>query len=120
MDISRTQVGAYVGAGVTLGAGFTALRSTAPKALALGAATGLVAGAAQSFVHDRTGSSELGWGAAALAGAGTGALLLRGSVGHGLSPLKAGGIGAGIGLATGVFAPIVAGVLLAQLQPDAA
>ena len=118
MDVSTTQAAAYVGAGTATALGFTALRHGANgKALALGAATGLVAGGMQSFVQGKTGSSELGWAAAAATGAVGGALLLGGSFGRtGLTPIQARGIGAGIGLATGIFAPIVAGMVLAQLE----
>lgn len=118
MEVTTTQAVAYVGAGTATAVGFTALRhGSNGKALALGAATGLAAGGVQSFVQAKTGSSELGWAAAAGTGAVAGALLLGSSFGRpGLTPVQARGIGAGIGLATGIFAPIVAGMVLAQLD----
>jgi hypothetical protein len=122
MDLSITplQGGAYVVAGGATAVGFTALlHGTAPKALALGAATGIVAGAVQSGVQGTTGSSALGWAAAVGTGAVTGAVLLGPlSRRMGSTPIAARGIGAVIGAATGVFAPIVAGIVLAQVQPN--
>lgn len=120
MELTRTQGAIYVGAGIGTAVGFTALRhGGSPKALALGAATGLLTGGVQSFVQARTGSSELGWAAAAGGGAIGGALLLGGLGAAGMSPLKARGIGAAIGVATGVFAPIVGGIVLAQIEKAA-
>lgn len=119
MDVTSTQAVAYVGAGAATGTGVTALRhGSRGTALALGVATGVAAGSAQALVQGSTGSSELGWGAAMLTGAAAGALLLGGIGGPGISPMKARGIGALIGVTTGVFAPIVAGMALAQLEGD--
>lgn len=118
MDVTRTQGTAYVAAGAATGAGLAALRhGSRPAAIALGVATGVAAGGVQAWTQGRSGSSELGWGAAMLGGTAAGALLLGGFGGQGVSPLKARGIGALIGGATGVFAPVFAGIALAQLQP---
>jgi hypothetical protein len=119
MEITTNQVAAYVGAGAATGAGFSALRhGVAAKPLALGIATGAIAGGVQSLVQEKTGSSELGWAAAAGTGALAGAALLGGFARPGMSPMQARGIGAAIGGITGILAPIVAGVVLAQLQPN--
>lgn len=117
MEVTRTQAAAYVGAGAATAAALTALRhGGGGKALALGVTTGIVAGALQATTQGATGSSELGWGAATLGGALAGAVLLGGIGGPGLSPIQARGIGAVIGGATGVFAPVIAGMVLAQTQ----
>ena len=122
LSITPLQGATYVAAGAATAVGFTALRhGSTPKALLLGAATGVVAGAAQSATQAYTGSSELGWAAAAGGGALAGAVMLGGlSRQAGFGPIAARGIGAAIGAATGVFAPIVAGMVLAQIQgvPD--
>jgi hypothetical protein len=118
LSITPTQGAAYVVAGGVAGTAFTALRhGTSPKVLLLGAATGLVSGSVQSMVQATTGSSELGWAAAAGTGAVAGAVLLGPlSRASGATPLAARGIGALIGAAGGVFAPIAAGIILAQIQ----
>jgi hypothetical protein len=122
LGISPLTGGAYVVAGGATAVGFTALRhGSAPKALMLGAVTGITAGAVQSGVQGMTGSSELGWAAAVGTGAVTGAVLLGPlSRRMGSGPIASRGIGAAIGAATGVFAPIVAGIVLSQLgqQPQ--
>ena len=117
MEISTTQIATYVGAGGAMGAGFSALRHGAkPSAIGLGIATGVAAGGVQSFVQANTGSSELGWLAAMGSGAVAGAALLGGFASPGMSPMKARGIGAAIGLGAGLLAPVAAGIVLAQLQ----
>lgn len=116
MEISPVTIAAYTGAGAATAAGFTALRyGRATGPIALGTATGLVAGAAQSAVQWKTGSSELGWAAAVGSGAIAGGLLLGGLAGPGVSPVKAGGVGMAIGGIAGILAPVFAGMALAQL-----
>jgi hypothetical protein len=72
----------------------------------------------QSFVQAQTGSTELGWAAAAASGLASGVLLL----GHlPASGAAAGGsrpISAVVGAATGVFGPILAAMFLAQVTPS--
>ena len=117
LSIKPSHATAYVLAGGATAVGFTALRhGSAPKALMLGAATGMVSGIVQSAVQNFTGSSELGWAAAAGGGAVAGAVLLGGLGRAGTTPIAARGIGAAIGAATGVFAPIIAGMALAQIE----
>lgn len=119
MEITKSRVAAYVGVGAATGVGFTALRhGVAATPLALGLATGAIAGGVQSLVHEKSGSSELGWGASAGSGIAAGAVLLGGFARPGMSPMQARGIGAVIGGITGVLAPVVAGVVLAQLEPS--
>lgn len=118
MDVTTTQVAAYVGAGAATATGLTALRHGAGgKAMALGVATGVVAGGLQSLVQGATGRSELGWAASAVGGAAAGALIVGSLASPGMSAMRARGIGAVIGGATGVLAPVLAGMVLAQLQP---
>jgi hypothetical protein len=119
MEISGTRVATYVGAGAATGVAFTAVRHGGAKApLALGLVTGAITGGVQSFVHEKTGSSELGWLAAVGTGVVSGALLLGGFARPGMSPMQARGIGAAIGGVSGLLAPVAAGIVLAQLQPD--
>ena len=119
MELTRTQAIAYVGAGGALGAGFAAVRSgTSPRGLALGVVTGVAAGGVQSYVQHATGSSELGWGASLATGAVAGVALLGGLSPAGTRPMAARGIGALIGAATGLLAPVAAGMVLAQLKND--
>lgn len=117
LQLTPVQGAAYVFAGGATAMGLTALRhGSAPKALALGAATGIATAAAQSATQAFTGSSELGWLAATGTGALAGAILLGGLGSSGVTPIAARGIGAAIGAATGVFAPVIAGIGLAQLE----
>jgi hypothetical protein len=119
MEISGTRVATYVGAGAATSVAFTALRHGGSKApLALGLATGVIAGGVQSLVHEKSGSSELGWVAAVGTGVVAGAVLLGGFGRPGLSPMQARGIGAAIGGVSGLLAPVAAGIVLAQLNPD--
>ena len=116
MEISKTRTAAYVGAGAAVGGGFAALRAGGSgKAIGLGVATGVVASAVQSGVEARTGSSELGWAASITGGAIAGALLLKGLAPAGVTPIAARGVGAAIGAAAGLLAPVAAGIVLAQL-----
>jgi len=118
MGVTKTQAAAYVGAGAVTATAVAALRhGTSPKVLALGAATGIAAGSVETLVQSKTDASELGWIASIGTGAAGGAALLGGlSKAQGFAPMKAYGIGAGLGAAAGVFAPIVAGTVLAQLD----
>lgn len=119
MELTRTQAVAYVGAGGAMGAGFAALgHGASPKAIALGAATGIAAGGVQSYVQHASGSSELGWCASIAGGAVAGGLLLAGLAPSGTRPLAARGVGALVGAASGILAPVAAGMVLAQLQRD--
>jgi hypothetical protein len=119
MQIDATRTVAYVGAGAAVGGGFAALRAGgSAKLVAMGVATGVAAGAAQTLVHEGTGSSELGWLGSIGTGAVAGAVLLPGLTPGARSPLAARGIGAAIGAGAGLLAPVVAGMVLAQLRPD--
>ncbi len=120
MEITKTRAAAYVGAGAAVGGGFAALRAGGSgKAIALGVASGVVAAGVQTAVEARTGSSELAWGASILGGAAAGALLLRGLAPAGISPIAKSGVGAAIGAGAGLLAPVAAGILLAQIAPEA-
>jgi hypothetical protein len=115
IDVARTAV--YVGAGGAVGGGFAALGSSGSKVtVGLGIATGVLAGGVQTFVHERTGSSELGWLAAIGSGSAAGAVLLGGMAKAGATPIAARGVGAAIGGTIGILAPVVAGMVLAQLR----
>lgn len=117
MDVNSTQAIAYVGAGGLVGGGLAAVRhGVHPLPVALGLTTGLIAGGVQTAVQSSTGSSELGWGAAFGSGTVAGAVLLGGLAHEGTTPFRARAVGAGIGAATGLFAPIAASIVLAQLQ----
>ncbi|MCW2921167.1 MAG: hypothetical protein JWL76_1041 [Thermoleophilia bacterium] len=119
MEISKTRAAAYVGAGAAVGGGFAALRAGGSvTAIGLGVATGIVASGVQTAVEAKTGSSELGWGASITGGAVAGAFLLKGLAPAGLSPIAARGVGAAIGAAAGLLAPVAAGIVLAQLSRD--
>ena len=122
MDVTRTQAGVYVGAGAATATAFTALKhGVGPKALGLGLATGAAIGVTETLVQGATGSSELGWLAAATGGTAIGAGLLGMMAKDAdMSIGKARGVGAIIGGATGILAPVVAGMVLAQLEPEPA
>lgn len=120
MEISKTRIAAYVGAGATVGGGFAAIGAgRSPRVIALGVATGVAAAAAHTAVESQIGANGLGVGASLLTGAAMGALLLRGIASPNLSPIAQRGIGAAIGATVGVLAPVAAGILLAQVAPDA-
>ncbi len=117
MEIDVTRSAAYVGAGAAVGGGFAALRAGRDGgAIGRGVATGVLAGSVQSYVTERTGSSELGWLAAIGSGAATGAVLLSGLAPATLGPMGARGFGAAVGATTGLLAPVVAGMVLAQFR----
>lgn len=119
LEISKTRAAAYVGAGAAVGGGFAALRAGgSPKIIGLGVATGVAASAVQSAVEAKTGSSELAWGASITGGAVAGAFLLTGLAPIGLTPIAQRGVGAAIGAAAGLLAPVAAGIVLAQLGRD--
>ena len=119
MKIDNARTAAFMGGGIATAGLLSVVRyGSSPGAIALGVATGAAAGAAQSAVESSTGSSELGWAASAATGTIGGALLL-GSMGRqGLSPMQARGIGAALGLAAGVFGPVVGGMVLAQFDGE--
>lgn len=121
MEIDVTRSAVYVGAGAAVGGGFAALRAGGGNhgLIGLGVATGIAAGAVEAAVHEKTGSSELGWLASIGTGAATGALLLGGLAPPALSPIRARGVGAAIGAGAGLLAPVVAGIVLAQIRPSA-
>ena len=121
MQVDRTQTALLVGTGAGMGVAFTALRHGGnAKALALGVATGVAAGAANSYAQSSTGVPEFGHAASIFGGAATGALLLGGmGMPHpGATPLASRGLGAVIGAAAGLIGPIAAGIALAQLRPS--
>ncbi len=116
MEIDGTRAGLYVGFGALTGISFTAVRhGFNPKALALGAATGILAGAAQAGVEQLSGSGGKGMAASTAVGALVGAALLGrvSTTGAAASYGKATVIGA----AAGLLGPIAAGMVLAQVQP---
>lgn len=119
MEIAKTRAAAYVGAGAVVGGGFAALRAGGSgKVIGLGIATGIAASAIQVAVEARTRSSELGWGASITGGAFAGAFLLTGLAPIGLTPIAQRGVGAAIGAAAGLLAPVAAGIVLAQMGND--
>lgn len=114
MEISKSRIAAYVGSGAAVGGLVGAARG--PRAIAFGIATGAAAGAVHSMVENQTGPGLRAWGASIAGGAVAGALLLSGFAPSSmLKPLSQRAFGAGLGATAGLFAPVVAGVLLAQL-----
>lgn len=119
MEVSTKRAVTYGVAGTALTTGLSVFRHGAtPKALALGAATGVAAAGAQTITEGVTGSGGKGW-LASIAGGGLVGTALLGSLGgpngKPISPGQARGIGAVIGLTAGAFAPAAAGWVLLQL-----